>query len=287
MKWAEISVETTAQAQDAVSNLMLENGCRGTMTQGEAPVIVTCYLPVDDRLEDRVRGMRSALGKLPSFGLDAGSREITVRRTGDEDWAEAWKESFHTVRVGKRIVVKPSWEEYEPQKDDIVLEMDPGMAFGTGYHPSSRLCVRSLERYMRPRMVVVDFGTGSGILALAAARLRASLVIAFDMDEIAVQAARENVIRNGLEEVIEVHQAYDPLFINLSADLVTANLIAEIIMAHADELAGLLRVGGILIASGIVKDRSPEVEQTLRNAGFDIVETPTEDEWVAIVARRG
>ena len=286
MQWAEISIETTANAQEAVSNAMAENGCGGTMIQGDAPVVVTGYLPVDDRVESRLLSIKSALRELPKFGLDAGSGEITVRYVEDEEWAEAWKQSFHTIRAGHRVVIKPSWEKYEPEIGDIVLEMDPGMAFGTGYHPTTQLCLRLLEKYMRSRKVVVDFGTGSGILALAAARLKASLVIAFDQDEVAVKAARENVIRNGLEDVIEVHRADGPDFIGLQADLVTANLLAEIVMAHASDFARLLRTGGTLIASGLVKDRALEVEQSLRNEGFDIVESPTEDEWVAIVARR-
>lgn len=286
MQWAEISVETTPQAQDAVSNLMMENGCGGTMIQGDAPVVVTCYLPVDDRVEDRLLRIKSAINDLPKFGLDSGSGEITVKYAEDEDWAEAWKQSFRTIRIGKRLVVKPTWEELAPEPGDVVLELDPGMAFGTGHHASTKLCLELLEKYMKRRMVVVDFGTGSGILAIAAAKLRASLVIAFDMDEAAVQVARKNVVQNGLEESIEVHMARGPGFINLQADLVTANLIAEIIMAHNEDFARLLRTGGILIASGVVKDRSLEVEQSLRNVGFDIVETPTEDEWVAIVARK-
>lgn len=286
MQWAEISVETTPQAQDAVSNLMMENGCGGTMVQGEAPVVVTCYFPVDDRIEDRLLRIKSGINDLPKFGLEPGSREITVKYAEDDDWAEAWKQSFRTIRVGKHLVVKPTWEKFAPKMGDIVLELDPGMAFGTGYHPSTKLCLELLEKYMKPRNVVVDFGTGSGILAIAAAKLRASLVIAFDMDEATVQVARKNVVQNGLEESIEVHMARDPGFINLQADLVTANLIAEIIMAHADDFARLLRTGGILIASGVVKDRSLEVEQSLRNTGFDIVESPTEDEWVAIVAKK-
>ena len=286
MRWAEIGIETTAQAQDAVAELLMENGCGGTAISGDAPVLVKCYLPVDDRLEERLLSIKARIKDLPGFGLEAGSGEITVRYAGDEDWADAWKQFFHTLRVGKRIVIKPTWEEYRPQLGDLIIEIDPGMAFGTGNHPTTQLCIELLEKYLKRRMVVVDFGAGSGILALAAAKLGASLVIAFDSDELAVQAARKNVMQNNLEEAIEVHRTDSPSFITRPADLVTANLIAETIIAQSQELARLLKPGGILIASGIIQERSAEVQQALQNSGFEIVESPSEGEWVAVVARK-
>lgn len=287
MRWAEIQVETTAQAQDAVTNYMMENGCGGTAVQGEAPVIVKCYLPVDDRLEERLLHIKAGIKELPKFGLDAGIGEVTVRYAEDKDWSEAWKSFFHTVRVGKRIVIKPSWESYEPEPRDIVIELDPGMAFGTGNHPTTRLCLEALEKYMKPRKLAIDFGTGSGILAIAAAKLRASLVIAFDSDALAVKAARDNVIRNGVEESVEVHQADNFDFIDIKADIITANIVAEIIIENVEAIANALKTGGALITSGITTHKSIEVEQSLRNAGFDIAKTASEGEWVAIVAIKG
>jgi len=286
MRWAEIEVETTAEAQDAVANLMIENGCGGAAITGEAPVLLRCYLPVDDRLEDRLLRIQSGAKNLAGFGLDAGPAEVTVKYAEDQDWAEAWRQFFHTTRVGSRIVVKPPWEEHAPEGKEIVVEIDPGMAFGTGTHPTTRLCLQALEKYLRPRMVVVDFGAGSGILAIAAAKLGASLVIAFDADEPAVKSARANVQKNNLEERIEVHQADNPSFMNCRVDLVTANLVAETVMAHAESLAAVLKTGGVLIASGITSDRRLEVEQSLRNAGFDMAEVLAEGEWIALVARR-
>ena len=286
MRWAEIQVEITAQAQDAVADLMMRNGCGGTVVQAEAPVTIKCYLPVDDQLEQRLLRIRNGVRDLPKFGLDIGPGEITVEYAEDRDWDEAWKQFFHTLRVGDRIVIKPTWEEYEVEPDDILVEIDPGMAFGTGTHPTTQLCLRALEKYMKPRKTVVDFGTGSGVLAIAAARLGASLVIAFDCDQIAVDAARANIRRNDLEGITEVHRADNPAFINVQVDLVTANLVAETIVSQSEALAGLTKRGGTLIASGITSGKSVEVEQSLRNAGFDIAETLQEDEWVAVVARK-
>ncbi|HEY3297677.1 MAG TPA: 50S ribosomal protein L11 methyltransferase [Armatimonadota bacterium] len=286
MRWAEISVETNDQGRDAVSNLMIENGCGGVVISNEAPIVVKGYLPVDDRLEDRLLRIKAGTADLPKFGLEIGSGEMTITYAEDQDWAEAWKQFFRTTRVGSRTVIKPTWDEYtDPQLHDILIELDPGMAFGTGSHQTTRLCLISLEKYMRSRKVVIDFGTGSGILAIAAAKLKARLVIAFDSDDLAVKAARENVLRNEVEHIVEVHRAESPSFIgDGAADIVTANIVAETIMASAEEIARILKTGGMLIASGITTGKALDVEQVLRNLGFDIAETLTDGEWVAIVA---
>ena len=282
MRWAEIKIETTAQAQDAVADILIRNGCTGVALKGEAPVEVKCYLPEDDRLEARLLAVKEELHRLPDFGLSAG--DVTVNTVEDQDWAESWKQYFHTTRAGAHLVVKPTWEDYAPERGDIVIELDPGMAFGTGNHATTRLCLIALEKYMRPRRLVVDFGTGSGILAIAAVKLGAALVIAFDSDPIAVKAARENVVRNNTDERTEVHQAESPAFINKQADMVTANIVAETIMENAEVISGLLKLGGILIASGITEGKSFNVEQVLKNEGFDIKEKLQEGEWVALVA---
>jgi len=252
----------------------------------ESPIIVKGFLPVDDRLEDRLLSIKAGIADLPKFGLEIGSGEITITYADDQDWAEAWKQFFHTTRIGHRIVIKPTWDEHkDPQPHDIVIELDPGMAFGTGTHPTTQLCLRALEKYVRERKVVVDFGTGSGILAIAAAKLKASLVIAFDSDELAVKAARENVVRNKADHAVEVHRTEGLYFIgDASADLVTANIISETIVANAEQIARILKTGGVLIASGITTAKSLYVEQSLRNAGFDIADLPFEGEWVALVA---
>ena len=286
MRWAEIAVETTKEAQEAVSELMIESGCGGLAIEGEAPVVIKCYLPVDDRLEQRLLNIKNGVQELPKFGLDIGGGEVTVKYAEDQEWAEAWKRFFHVMKVGKQIVVKPSWEDYTPQPGEVVLEIDPGMAFGTGSHPTTKLCLEMLEKYMKPTAVVVDFGTGSGVLAVAAAKLGASLVIAFDSDEVAVRVARQNVQLNGVEDIIEVHCTDNLNFINTKVDIVVANIVAEVIKVHASSLAKVLKNGGILIASGIIKDKQSEVEQALVANSFEILETPFEGEWVAVVARK-
>ncbi len=284
MRWAEISVDTTNEAAEAVSSILNENGCNGTASFDGAPITIKGYLPVDDRLEDRLLSIRASINDLPKHGLDAGIGEITVVYSEEQDWAESWRQYFQTTHVGRRIVIKPTWEEYTPEEKEIVIELDPGMAFGTGSHDTTRLCLEMLETYIKPRMKVIDFGTGSGILAIAAAKMRASLVIAFDMDEIAVKAARENVILNDQEEHIEIHIAESPDFINIAADLLMANIVAEVIIDNIESIAKVLRTGGILIVSGITRAKSAMVEQALRNTGFDILKKLKGGEWAAIAA---
>ncbi|MHB0913317.1 MAG: 50S ribosomal protein L11 methyltransferase [Armatimonadota bacterium] len=283
MRWAEIRVQAPVEAQEAVSNILIENGCAGSAVQDET---VKGYLPVDDRLEERLLAMRERVGELGSLGLEVG--EFTIGYVEEEDWAESWKQYFTTTRVGKKIIIKPTWEEYTPaSKREIVIELDPGMAFGTGSHATTRLCLAAMEKYLKPRSVVVDFGTGSGVLAIAAVKMRARLVIAFDFDPIAVRVARENVVRNDVMEAVEVHQAESPRFIGEGVDMVCANIIAEVIIANVSEIARLLRLGGLLIASGITTGKAFDVEQALRNEGFDILSTLSEGEWVEITAVKG
>lgn len=286
MRWADIEVTTTPQGEDAVSNIMMEAGCGGVAVEGEAPVVVRCYLPVDDQLEQRLLIIRSKVRELPDFGLDSGPGEITVKYAEDQDWAEAWKAFYHVTRPGSRIVIRPPWEGYEPKQGERVIVLDPGMAFGTGLHPTTRLCIVALEKYLRPRSRVVDFGTGSGILAIAAAMLGAGLVIAFDLDETAVRVARENVVANGVDDRVEVHQTDNLRFVGQSVDLMTANLIGRTIIENVDIMAGVMRTGGVVIASGIIEELLLDVEQALRNAGFDIAEVTSEGEWRTVIARR-
>ncbi|MCL6519599.1 MAG: 50S ribosomal protein L11 methyltransferase [Armatimonadetes bacterium] len=286
MRWAEMEVQTNVTAQEAVEAIMFENGCGGLAIQGETPVFIKCYLPVDDRLEERISNIQSGIANLTKFGLDPAPAEITIKYAEEQEWAEAWRQFFRTTRVGKHIVIKPPWEKFNPEPGDVVIEIEAGMAFGTGQHPTTRMSLEALEKRVRQCMTVVDFGTGSGILAIAAAKLGACLVIAFDIDELAVRAARENVQRNNEEEHIEVHQTDNLGFIQTTVDLITANIVAETITKNAPDIARVLRRGGILIASGIVDEKSADVERALRNEGFDIAEILKDGEWTTLVAHK-
>jgi len=262
------------------------------------------YFAFDADMERVVSQMREALERLPEFGYDAGEYEISVRQVDDEEWADAWKAYFKPVSISERLTVKPSWEPYTPREGEIVIELDPGMAFGTGTHPTTALCLRLLERVIRGGETVIDVGTGSGILSIGAAKLGAARVLALDLDPVAVSSASQNVALAGLQDVIEVRQsdllgilkapeqagrdmaAEAGLKVRPPADIVVANILADIILQFTEDVMRVLKPGGIYIASGIYKNKEEAVEAGLREAGFILEDRAREEDWVAFVARK-
>jgi ribosomal protein L11 methyltransferase len=287
MRWAEISVRCAPEATEAVSYGFLEVGCGAVMMRGDNPVTVQASLPVLDNLSGKLETLRVHFARLPEFGLPALVEGITLRYAEEEDWANAWRQHFKPARVGQRLVIKPSWEEHEPSPGDLVLELDPGMAFGTGGHPTTQLCLLALEEHITPGMNVADVGTGSGILSLAAARLGASHVLATDIDPLARRVADENVARNGLADRIEILEVADFEPRAHDFDLVVANIVARTIIELAPTVAQWINPGGVFIASGIVEDYREAVVTALHAAGLTIEETKREDIWVCLTARRG
>lgn len=286
MRWAEMTVQCHPAASDAVSYAFIDAGCGGTMLRGTDPVTVQASLPVTDELMARIDGLRTHLNRLPEFGLPALVEGITIRYAEEEDWANAWKQYFKPMKIGNRLIIKPSWEEYTPQADELVLELDPGMAFGTGGHPTTRLCLEALEETVVEGVRVADIGTGSGILSLAAARLGAHEVMATDIDSLPRKIARENVTRNNLESVVQIldmepfdAQAKD-------CDLVVANIVANTIVELAPSIAPRIRPEGIFIASGIVEEHEQTVQEALAGVGLIVYDVKREDIWVCLVARR-
>jgi ribosomal protein L11 methyltransferase len=285
MRWAEMTVECPPDSVEAVCYAYIEAGCGGVMMTGDDPVKVQGSLPVTDELMGRMEALRAHLERLPEFGLPGLRDGMTVRYAEDEDWATAWKKYFKPLRIGRRMVIKPSWEYYSPLPDDLILELDPGMAFGTGGHPTTRLCLEALEDYMRPGMQVADIGTGSGILSLGAARLGASHVHATDIDLLPRKIATENVARNGLDSVIEVMDldAFDARA--RDCDVIVANIVANTIVEIAPTIPGRLKPGGYFVASGIVDNHHDLVSGALRSVGLMPVETRREDIWICLVTR--
>jgi ribosomal protein L11 methyltransferase len=286
MRWAEMTIECPRDSVDAVTEAFFEAGCGGVTQIGTDPVSISGSLPVTDELVGRMTALKAHLVRLPEWGLPAVPAELTVRYAEEEDWANAWKQHFKPVRVGKSLIVKPSWEPYTPDAGDLVLELDPGMAFGTGNHPTTRLCMEALEKYINPGIRVADVGTGSGILSLAAARLGAANVFATDIELLPRQIAAENVVRNGLEGVISVLEAEDFEAAAQHCDLVVMNIVAHAIVALAPQTANRLKPDGIFIGSGIVTEHEAAVNEAMAAVGIDLVETFREDIWVCFVARK-
>lgn len=312
VKWSEVSIHTTAEATEAVSNLLYEMGANGVVIEdpevlyrewdtpfGEiyqlSPddfpaegVFVKAYLPVDSsELLDVVEELKEQLTQLTEYGLDIGKATIAVNDVHEDEWAHAWKKYYKPVYVSDRMTIKPVWEEYEPKtEDEIIIEMDPGMAFGTGTHPTTILCLRALEKYMAKGDRVYDVGTGTAILSIAAIKLGAANVLAMDLDEVAVRSAQANTELNGVHEHIVVRQNNLLDGIEEQVEVVIANILAEVILRFTDDVFRVLGPGGTFIASGIIEARAADVKAALTASGLEIVETIFIDDWVAIVAKK-
>ena len=281
MRWAEISIDAGPETTDAVGAALYAAGCGGFEVRETAhPPAVAGYLPVDDRLEDRLASLKDALAALPGYGITGAGTDLTLRYVEEADWANAWKAFYKPFRLGRRLVVTPPWEHPDLAPDDIPLVIDPGMAFGTGSHPTTQLCLTALEDYVTPGASVADIGTGSGILAIAAAKLGASPVAAHDNDPLAVKIARENAAANGVSVTVT-----DALPTG-HYTVVVANILADVIIGMAAGLHTLLAPGGVLIASGIIDTREDDVRQALESIGLTPVETRRQTEWVALVFQR-
>ena len=250
---------------------------------GNAPVVtVRTYLPMDAEGVRTKQRIEEALWHLSQiYPLPPPQ----FRELAEEDWANAWKKYYHVLRVGQRIVIKPLWQEYRPEPDEIVVVLDPGMAFGTGLHPTTRMCLQALEEHLKPGARVLDLGTGSGILAIAAAKLGASSVLALDKDLLAVRAAQANVKSNEVQNIINVELGS----LDKAAgkfDLALVNILARVIIELVNQ--GLVdRIGpsGLMILAGFIEEQEAEVAAALREHGVAIVERRQEKDWVALVGR--
>jgi ribosomal protein L11 methyltransferase len=258
----------------------------GVRLEAWRPTVVRLYLPLDQRLPDRRALLSAALARL-SFAPETHERSVR-----DEDWAENWKQFFPVEHVGRHLVIRPSWREYSRQPQEIVLHLDPGMAFGTGQHPTTRLCLAALEDLLRPGMDVIDLGCGSGILAVAAAKLGALSVLALDIEPVAVDATRTNVARNGAERIVRVIEGSlagdqaDADAAPESADLIVANINAATIAVLAPAIVRTLRDGGVFIGSGIIAERIDEPLLALAAAGLRIERLAADGDWRALIGRR-
>ena len=285
MRWAEITISCDPVSAEAVSYALHDIGCGGAAIKPGVPLHIQGGLPVNDELVERLDTLTLHLNRLPEFGLPALLDKITLRYVEEEDWAQAWKKYFKPLKPGNRIVIKPSWEDYSPAIGESVIELDPGMAFGTGGHPTTRLCMIALEKFVLPGMIVADIGTGSGILSLTAARLGASKALATDIDSLPRKIARENVIRNDLQDVISILEMNEFEEMAVSCDIIVANIIANTIIELAPQIHARCKLGSLFIASGIVEEHESLVKAVLQSLGFDEVETLREDIWVCLIVK--
>ncbi|UQZ32956.1 50S ribosomal protein L11 methyltransferase [Paenibacillus sp. PK3_47] len=348
MLWHELTVHTTEEAQEMISNLLYEAGAGGVsieesgtlnktrdtrygelydeplndIPEGEA--VIKGYYAESVSMDDIIEELTPRVEELKEFGIDPGKALISWKTVDEDEWSHAWKAYFKPLRVSERLTIKPTWEEYTPAgPDERIIEIDPGMAFGTGTHPTTALCLRALEKHVAGGEDVIDVGTGSGILAVGAMLLGAKSVLALDLDPVAVESARENVALNRMQESITVKEsdllslfggesAADTdagnmwpsarpgqagvqddaaaqngeggIGVTLPVKIVVANILAEILVLFPDDVFRALQPGGIYITSGIYKDKEGLVSRALEASGFEIIEITREEDWVAITA---
>jgi ribosomal protein L11 methyltransferase len=284
--WAEVRMVTSTAAADAVSAMLWTLGVAGVAEDRSGPgaVRIRCYLPPSRVGPKMLRSLRSRVRGLATYGLDPGRATVTSRAVAARQWARAWRTAVRPLRLG-RLVVAPTRGRVPSRPGQIVIRIDPGMAFGSGAHPSTRLCLRALLRYLRTLRAptVVDVGTGSGILAIAAARLGAVRVWARDVDPVAVGVARENIRANRVAHVVRVARGADLGSIPARCNLIVANLVAEAVAALLPEVRVRLVPGGVFIGSGIVADRLGAVLRSSAAAGLERVDVLASGEWRAVI----
>ena len=277
MKWTEITVITSQEAKEAVTDILYRAGATGVVIVDATPVSladdvedysptplpdipleevrVTAYLSVEQALPAIIDGVRLEVAALADFALDPGRGEVILAEVEDEDWATAWKQYYKPVAIGPRIIIKPSWEELDFASDKVIVELDPGMAFGTGTHSTTVMCLEYLQEYDVENKRVLDLGCGSGILSIAAAKLGAKEVLALDYDPVAVKVAEENAQHNNIQAVVTVRQSNLLAMAQGEYDVVVANIIARIIIEAVPAVMAHLAPGGIFIASGIIQEK--------------------------------
>jgi ribosomal protein L11 methyltransferase len=295
MKWNEVTVATASEAVEAVANILMEHGASGvaiedvldvenfksdaygeildkeTYTTLEEGAQVSAYFPETIFLPEVLPTIKAAIDRLPEYGLAIGKNTITTSEVVEEAWATAWKKYYHPVRISRYLTIVPSWENYQPlQEDEKIITLDPGMAFGTGTHPTTRLTLQALEVYLRGGETVLDVGTGSGVLSIASKYLGAKDVFAYDLDEVAVTVQANDLLQG----------------VTVPADLIVANILADIILLMIPDAWRLLKQEGTLIVSGIIETKKQLVIDAMIAQGFEIDQLFNQKDWYAIAFKK-
>jgi len=309
MKWKKIMVMTQPEAEEIITGVFLGAGAQGVNVQGyvapegsimpgdylddgsipHEPFGVSAFFAIDGGEDAAFKAINGKLEEIKAMdlGVPLGSLEVIAEDVDEADWENEWKAYFKPARISDYFVIKPTWEEYEAAEDEIVIEIDPGMAFGTGTHESTRMCVKLLEEYVEEGSTVLDVGCGSGILGIAALKLGAGRVYAMDFDSVAVKVAKSNLELNGVEDRAEVFGSdlLDALGRSVKADVVVANIIADVVIRLAPSVPEHIKSSGMFICSGIIDSRIEDVERELEECGFRIIKVLEEGEWRAIACK--
>lgn len=310
MIWHEVRIKTTEEAYDAVTEMLTSIGAGGVAIEDpndiiselskpdtldyadeefltsleDTTVTIKAYFSEERNIPELTALIEEKLKFIRQF-LDVGEGFIGTSKVDDEDWSTSWKKYYKPLNLTDKLVIKPSWENYERKNDEIVIEMDPGMAFGTGTHETTQMCSVMLEKYIKPGDTVIDLGCGTAILSIIAAKLGAKAVTAVDIDEVAVKVAKENCTINGVDNKVTAFRGVIDDLKKEKADIIVANIIANVIIDISSKIPSYLKKDGLFITSGIIKERSQEVQDTYTKLGFKCEQVQELGEWVAIVFR--
>lgn len=306
-EWLEVTIVTSSEAVEAITGILYNTGIKGISIEDSQDVefkkknpgdwdyfdesllnikegaVIKAYYKEDEYIQKYIDQIKQGVDNLETFGFNKGEGLVFVTKVNEEDWENNWKKYYKPTKIGEKIVIKPLWENYEKKEDELIVTLDPGMAFGTGTHETTRMCIKSMEKYVKEGCNIFDIGTGSGILAIAGAKLKADKVIGVDLDPVAVKSAKDNVKYNKIKNV-EIRHGNLMEVVKGKADIVVANIIADIIIYLANHVKGYLKESGVFICSGIILERREDVIKKLEENGFFIKEVLEEGEWVCIIA---
>ena len=317
MKWNKYTLTTTTEAEDLISSMMMDAGIEGIEIEDKIPLSekdksqmfvdilpegpaddgvakISFYLEPDADQEEMLERVREGLKEIAGWGVEIGEATIQASETEDKDWINNWKEFFHQFYVDD-ILIKPSWEEVKPEdRKKLLIQIDPGTAFGTGMHETTQLCIRQLRKFLTPETELLDVGTGSGILSIISLKLGAKHAVGTDLDPCAVEAVRENMEVNGIDpasfemmigNIITENEIQDRVGYECY-DIVVANILAEVLVPLTPVILSQLKPGGVYITSGIRDDKADLVVETVKKCGLTVLEVTHQGEWVSVTARK-
>ncbi|WP_027107168.1 50S ribosomal protein L11 methyltransferase [Ligilactobacillus ceti] len=286
MEWTELVVVTTNEAVEAVSNILMEHGAQGVQIKDEtADVEILTYFPADFAVQAEVPAMQQEIQNLTQFGLAIGKGQILLKENQADTWTDVWEKYYQPIRISRYLTIVPSWEEYQPaQPDEKVLYLNPQRSFGTGQHLTTQLSLHALEMTLRGGESMLDVGTGSGVLSIAAAKLGAKTIAAYDIDAKAIQAAQENVVLNQVQDQITL--GVNDLLNGITAqvDVIVANILPEFLVPLIPQTTTRLNQGGKLILSGIINEKKDQIVSVLNENNYQVLELLRAGDWYGIVA---
>lgn len=309
MKWTEVKIQGTTETEDILTSILYDWGATGLAIEDPLDIenlhqskedwdfvdsslinfkidglLIKAYFSEEEDLDKKVENIKNSIKNHPN--LKEENHKITITQVDEDDWAESWKQYYKPLRIGENIIIKPTWEDYEIKEKDIIIELDPGMAFGTGTHETTMMCTEALEKYVTNNNIVYDIGTGSGILSIVAAKLGAKKVIGVDLDLLCVKVAKENINLNNVDNIVEIKNGDLLEVIEDKADIIVSNIIAEVIAGMTKDLKRYLNDDGIFIASGIILEKLHLVQDSLIQNGFKIIDIKKTDVWACVIATK-